>query len=302
MKQSTTLIQSIHNPICLLAECPIWNDTENRLYWTDILAKRIWKYDPQSGTVEVEWEGDLMVGGFAFTASNDLVLCTHKGVYLLSRQALRRQRGPGLRLLFDIPMAHDERFNDITTDPRGRIFAGTLTERREAGILYRLQRGKLPVVVLRDIGTSNGMTFSPDLQYFYHTNSHARTITRYDYDAETGNIKKPSIIYRGREENGVPDGITMDTEGYIWVACWRGGKVVRIGPQGKINRELPVPAMQPSSVAFGGQGMKELYITSACEGGSDLARGLDEQGKYLGGEVFHVSLDVAGRKEWCADF
>ena len=294
-------VQSIHNPICHLAECPIWNYTEKTLYWTDILEKWIWKYDPHRGTIEVEWEGDLMVGGFAFTKNNDVVLCTHKGVYLLSRQPGVDQDS-ALRLLFNVPMADDERFNDITTDPRGRIFAGTLTKRRKDGILYRLEQHKLPLVVIENIGTSNGMTFSLDLKYFYHTDSHARTITRYDYDIETGNIKNPLVIYQGQEENGVPDGITMDTEGYIWAACWRGGKVVRIDPHGSIVQELAVPAVQPSSVIFGGESMNELYITSTCQGGVDLIRGLDDQGRYLGGEVFHISLDVFGRKEWPADF
>jgi sugar lactone lactonase YvrE len=242
-----------------------------------------------------------MVGGFAFTKSNDIVLCAHRGVYLLPRQH-GEQKNRDLRLLFDIPMAEDGRFNDITTDPTGRIFAGTLIRGRKEGILYRLEKDKPPVVVLEEIGTSNGMTFSLDLKYFYHTDSHARTITRYNYDVVTGDIEDPSIMYNGLEQNGAPDGITMDAEGYIWVACWGSGKVLRIDVQGKIVRELPIPAVQPSSVIFGGEKMNELYITTACEGGADLARGLDQTGRYLGGEVFHICLDVVGRQEWLADF
>ncbi|UCG49076.1 MAG: SMP-30/gluconolactonase/LRE family protein, partial [Phycisphaerales bacterium] len=158
------------------------------------------------------------------------------------------------------------------------------------------------VAVLEEIGTSNGMTFSLDLKHFYHTDSRARKITRYDYDAENGDIENPSVIYSGLEQNGSPDGITMDGDGCIWVACWGGGKVLRIDAEGKIVRELTVPAVQPSSVIFGGDQMNELYITTACEGGSDLSRGLDKNGRYLGGEVFHIRLDIVGRHEWPADF
>jgi len=294
-------VQSIHNPICHLAECPIWNEAEQALYWTDILERRIWKYDPHSRTAKIEWEGDLMVGGFAFTKGNDIVLCTHKGVYLWPRQRGER-RSQDLELLFDIPMAEGERFNDITTDPEGRIFAGTLIKGRKEGILYRLEKGRSPVVVLEEIGTSNGMTFSMDLKHFYHADSRARTITRYDYDGESGDIENPSVIYNGLEQNGSPDGITMDSEGYIWVACWRGGKVLRIDVKGETVRELPVPAVQPSSIIFGGEKMNELYITTACEGGADLMKGLDQTGRYLGGEVFHIRLDIVGRQEWLADF
>jgi D-xylonolactonase len=294
-------VRSINNPICHLAECPIWNDAEKALYWTDILERRIWRYDPGSGEIRIEWQGDAMVGGFAFTGNNDMVLCTEKGIYRLARQS-DASAGSSLRLLYGIPMAADERFNDITTDPRGRIFAGTLTARREQGILYRLEKDRPAEVVLSDIGTSNGMTFSLDLKYFYHTDSHVRTITRYDYDLDTGDIANPCAIYKAAEANGVPDGITMDAEGHIWIACWRGRKVIRIDSAGQIVSELPIPAVQISSVAFGGDDMNELYVTTACEGGADLARGLDESGRYLGGEVFCAHLDAVGRKEWPADF
>ena len=294
-------VRSINNPICHLAECPIWNYSERALYWTDILERRIWRYDRATGEIRIEWQGDAMVGGFAFTPTNDLALCTEKGVYRLDRQS-NAAAGSSLRLLYDVPMAADERFNDITTDPKGRIFAGTLTTRREQGILYRLEKGRPAEVVLRDIGTSNGMTFSLDLKHFYHTDSHVRTITRYDYDTDTGDIANPCAIYKAAEADGVPDGITMDTEGFIWVACWRGCKVIRVDPAGQIVLELPIPAVQISSVAFGGNDMNELYVTTACEGGADLARGLDYGGRYLGGEVFCAHVDAVGRKEWPADF
>jgi D-xylonolactonase len=293
-------VRSINNPICHLAECPIWNDSERALYWTDILERRIWRYDPGTGEIRIEWRGDAMVGGFAFAANNDMVLCTEKGVYRLNRQSDAPAES-SLRLLYDVSMAADERFNDITTDPTGRIFAGTLTARREHGILYRLEKNRPAEVVLNDIGTSNGMTFSLDLKYFYHTDSHVRTITRYDYDLDTGDIVNPCAFYKAAETDGVPDGITMDAEGYIWVACWGGRKVIRIDPAGRIVLELRIPAVQISSVAFGGNDMNELYVTTACEGGADLARGLDDSGRYLGGEVFCAHIDAVGRKEWPAD-
>jgi len=289
-------ITSIGNPICRLAECPIWNDTEKALYWTDIPAGRLWRYDPHSGDIRVEWKSDLLVGGFAFTQDNDVILCTDKGVHKLCRTTGSMHR------LLDVPMAEDERFNDITTDPCGRILAGTLTERRKEGMLYRLERGKTPVVILHDIGTSNGMTFSLDRKYFYHTDSHVRTITRYDYDLVSGDIENPRIVYHGQKQDGSPDGITMDADGFIWVACYRGGKIIRIDDKGNIVQELPFPAAQPSSVMFGGDNLKELFITSASQGTTDPAKGLDDQGRYLGGEVFRVRPGVTGRKEWRANW
>ena len=293
-------VESIGNPICHLAECPIWSDKDKMLYWIDILEGRIWKYCVPDKAVRVEWEGDLMVGGFAFTPSHAMILCTHRGVYRLS--GLRGNPRSQPELLFDIPMADDERFNDITTDPKGRILAGTLTKRREGGTLYRFERGRPPQRILENIGASNGMTFSIDLRYFYHTDSEAGTITRYDYDVGTGDIDRPHLLYQTDPGDGVPDGITIDRTGHLWVACWGGGKVIRIDGEGRVVQEVPVPAIQPSSVMFGGDAMNVLFITTACEGGADLSKGLDEQGTYLGGHVFRVSLDVSGRREWLADF
>lgn len=293
-------LTSLCNPICHLAECPIWNDFEQMLYWTDILEKRIWRYDPETGRSRIEWEGDFQVGGFAFTMENDIVLCTDKGVYLLSRGP-KNQQGE-LKLLFDIPLAGNERFNDITTDPAGRIFAGTLRTDRKEGILYRLEKNTAPAIVLEGISTSNGMTFSMDEQYFYHTDSAPMTITKFQYDPDSGEIHNPQLFYQGAEDNGHPDGITIDTEDRIWVACWGASKVIRLDANGKIVHEIPTPAIKTSSVVFAGENMNELYITTACEGGKDLEKGLDENGNFLGGLIYHTTTDVSGRKEFPADF
>lgn len=289
-------VASIGNPICRLAECPVWNETDQALYWTDIPAQCLWRYDPQTGEIRKEWQGDLVVGGFAFTPDNDIVLCTHRGVYKLTRPA------NDLQLLVDIPMADDERFNDVTTDPRGRILAGTLTERRTEGILYRLERDKEPMVLLRDLRTSNGMTFSLDLKYFYHTDSRVRTITRYEYDLASGDIAEPSVFYQGAEQDGSPDGITMDSDGFIWVACYRAGRVLRLDDGGRVVQTVPVPAAQASSVMFGGADLTTLFITSGAQGAADPATGRDSEGCYLGGNVFRVRPGVTGRKEWRADW
>jgi len=293
-------VSSIDNPLCQLAECPLWNEQEEALYWTDILQKRIWTYHPQTGAIDLAWQGDLMVGGFAFTPTQDLVLCTDRGVYYLARQTASDECD--LQMLYDIDLLPEVRFNDITTDPEGRIFAGTLTPQRKNGILYRLEQGKDPAILLQDVGTSNGMTFSLDLGFFYHTDSHVRTITRYDYDRSSGQIENPHIIYRAREEDGKPDGITLDSEGFIWVACWRGKQIIRIDEQGRIVQAIPIPALQVSSLIFGGDSMDELFVTTACEGGVDLGRGLDASGQYLGGEVFRLTPGVTGRHEWKAKF
>jgi sugar lactone lactonase YvrE len=311
-------IECIYDGICHLGEGPVWNVQLQRLFWTDIYNRRIWMYDPAAGSCSIFWEGGLQIGGFAFTRSREVVLCSDKGVYLLaSADSLKGNRDlkcdRGLKnydkafaepvLLFDIPMRDNEMFNDITVDPQGRIFAGTISRPDfTGGTLYCLETGKDPVIVLKDLRCSNGMTFSLDERTFFHTDSKYHTITKYDYDWKTGNITNPKPYFKGMPEMGSPDGMTMDSEGYIWAAFWSGSCIRRLDPAGRIAAEIPLPVKQPSSVMFGGVKLDELYITSACENADDIMTGYCNDGVFLGGPVFRYTPGVTGRAEWLADF
>jgi sugar lactone lactonase YvrE len=291
------MIKAINNKNLLLAECPIWNKKEKSLYWTDILGKCIWRFDPQTSQVEIAWQGNQMIGGFAFNLDNDIVACTEKGVFKIKKINHSFLNG-SLEKLFEIPMENDERFNDITTDPMGRIWAGTLKKGNFGGVLYRLEKGKEPVRVLQNLGISNGMTFSLAKNYFYHTDSSDGVITRYEYNLKTGDICEPQLFYRANDEDGTPDGITMDRDGNIWAACWGGAQVICINSDGNITRRIKVPAQQVSSVIFGGSPMNTLFITTAAIGSVNVDDGLDESGAYLGGKVYYSQLSVKGRDEW----
>jgi sugar lactone lactonase YvrE len=292
----------IHSGICHLGEGPVWNEEYQKLYWTDIYNRQIWMYDPQEKTSRIFWKGDYQTGGFAFTRSKGIVLCTDKGVFKMSIGA---DGLPGNKpeLLFRIPMAANEMFNDITVDPEGRIFAGTILRPDMAGgTLYRFEKGKSPVTVMKNLHCSNGMTFSMDEKFFFHTDSRPKTITRYDYDRKTGEINNPKVYFQGTPEMGSPDGITLDSMGNIWAAFWGGGCVRRIDTDGRIAEEIEVPAKQPSSVMFGGGNLDKLYITSACENADDIISGRNEDGTFLGGPVYMCTPGVIGRAEWLADF
>ena len=237
-----------------------------------------------------------MVGGFAFANSGGLILCTNRGVYKLDNPDTRPE------LLHALPFDENERCNDITTDPRGRMYVGTLKSTHREGSLYLLEKGKEPVALLKNVGISNGMCFSLDHQYFYHTDSSLRIITRYNYSLSTGSISHAHVIYQGSEENGFPDGICMDSTGNIWVACWGGSKILRISSEGRIVEDIPTPPQQPSSLTFGGPELRTLYITSACEGGVDFTHGHNAEGEYLGGHLYGVETEVSGMLEYNAAY
>lgn len=298
---TTGNIECVFDGICHLAESPVWNVEEQKLFWTDILSRRIWVYDSVKNSSRIFREGEHQVGGFAFTRKGGMVLCTDKGVYLWDAEEIGKA-GAEFKTLFDIPMELSERFNDITVDPQGNIFAGTLRRSRPGGTLYRLEKNKEPVPVISGIACSNGMTFSMDEKTFFHTDTGLRRITRYEYCAATGEIVNPRVFFQGNEEQGSPDGLTLDTEDHIWIAFWGASMVRRLDPNGKIVEEVPLPARQPSSVMFGGRDLSELYITTACLGAVDIEKGVDENGAFLGGRVYRCQTQVTGRPEWLADF
>jgi D-xylono/L-arabinono-1,4-lactonase len=282
--------------ICVLGECPVWNEGQQRLYWSDILQGKIYRFDPATKEYQLFWQGEQKVGGFAFTKKGDMVICSDKGVYIMKNGKNH------LELLFDIPFDSNERFNDVTTDPAGRMLAGSLKTNYQEGKLYRLEKNRTPVVVMSGIGCSNGMAFSMDAKKFFHTDSVKHEITMYDYDRITGDITNPVLFFKAKESEGLPDGITIDIDDNLWAAFWGGSCVRRISKYGKIVETIPVPAIQPSSVMFGGRGLNELYITSACEDGADLEHGLDARGNFLGGYLYRYYTNTRGRAEFPADF
>lgn len=294
-------IETVFKGICHLGECPVWNAEQQKLYWTDIYKKRIWVYDPAASSSTVFWEGNLQVGGFAFTKQGGMVLFTDRGVHTVSPAEIGRQSAVP-ELLYDFAFSPGEMFNDITVDPAGRIYAGTLNRNTFSdGTLYLLTKDKSPEILLKGLKCSNGMTFSRDLRYFFHADSLDYRITRYAYHAASGSISNPEAFYQGNSQTGLPDGITADAEGYIWAAFWGSSTVRRISAEGRIAEEIRFPARQTSSVMFGGKNLDELYVTSSCQDAVDLETGRDSQGSFLGGPVYRVKTSVRGRMEWLAD-
>jgi len=295
------LVTCVFDGICHLGECPIWNVELGQLFWTDIYNKQIWVCDPATSKSRIFWQGEHQVGGFAFAKNGGMVFCTDSGVYLLPREEIGNVEGK-LKKLFDVPMVPGERFNDITVDPKGRLFAGTLRSDCQDGTLYRIEKHNDPVTIVKNIGCSNGMTFSIDKKKFFHTDSTTRKITSYKYCEITGQIKEPVVFFQCNESKGLPDGITIDTEDHIWAAFWGDSVIRRINPKGEFVKEVILPAIQPSSVIFGGDELSDLYITTACQGAHNLEKGLDEKGDFLGGHVYKLDTEFKGRPEWLADF
>lgn len=187
------------------------------------------------------------------------------------------------------------RFNDGKVDRAGRLWAGTIDDKcvRDSGSLYRLNLDGSVHRMASGFICSNGLGWSPDNTTLYFTDSMARTIWAYEFDLRSGTIGERRVFARLAASDGVPDGLTVDSEGYVWSAIWDGWRLIRYSPNGSIEREVTMPVQRPSSCMFGGPELNILYVTSACVElkWSELKRG------PLAGALFALKCEVAGLTE-----
>ena len=272
-----------------LGECPVWSIDEQVLYWVDINAPSLNRFDPARGT-NTAWPMPQSIGCFALRASGGFVAALRDGIWFINRHgALERKIAAAP---YD-PTHH--RFNDGRADAQGRFWAGSMNENRDASTaeLYRLSPDLELVPVLGDMTISNGLAWSPDGLTMYHADTPARTISAYDFEIASGTPANRRVFAQFDGETDRPDGGAVDSEGCYWSAFYRGGKVVRFSPEGRLIAEHAVPALCPTMCAFGGSDLRTLYVTSARQNrdAEELAR-LPQSGG-----IFAMRIDVAGLPE-----
>ena len=271
---------------CMLGENPLWHPHERKLYWTDISAGKLYRYDPASNATEQCYEGRV-VGGFTFQKDGSLLLFRDLGNVVVYKDGQVTKT-----IIESIPGEENFRFNDVMADPEGRVYCGTLATRNgQPGKLMRLDPDGSIHTLLQGIGCANGMGYTLDNKQMYFTDSGARTIWRFDYDQATGNLTNQQPFIVVPEGQGVPDGMVVDSQGDIWSARWDGQGVFQFDAQGKPKGKIELPAHQVTSVIFAGDDLQEMYITSA--GGDDRAN----LGEYAGA-LFHCQPGVQGRPEY----
>ncbi|MBA3822535.1 MAG: SMP-30/gluconolactonase/LRE family protein [Ktedonobacterales bacterium] len=244
-----------------LGEGPLWLADEQQLFWLDMRQGIIWRYAVATGAV-ASFALGLFVSAIAPRQAGGFVVATQHGFATW-------QPGQPLSWLVD-PESHlpANRFNDGAVDSHGRMWAATLTDGDDQttvphGSLYRLDPDGQAQGMDTGFYVSNGLGWSPDNRTMYFTDSWQRIIFAYDFDAASGQIshRRPFILVP--EGKGLPDGLAIDAEGYLWSACWGGGRIIRYAPDGQVEREIALPVSYPTSCAFGGPDLTTLYITSA---------------------------------------
>ncbi|KAA0011094.1 SMP-30/gluconolactonase/LRE family protein [Billgrantia pellis] len=274
-----------------LGESPVWSVARQTLYWADINKGHVYAWRPRDGGVPTRIELGEKVGCVALTDTG-LVAAAASGIVRLP------ENGEPERLAANTEWqaGQGNRFNDGRCDAAGRLWVGTIAtdESSPTAALYCLDKGELTQRV-PGIGISNGLAFSPDRRWLYHTDSPTRRILRYPFDVDSGALGESEtwVDLEALGLPGVPDGAAVDSEGCYWSALYDGGRVVRFSPEGELVAEHEVPCPHPTMVAFGGADLRTLYITTATQH-------LDAEGKArwpLAGSLLQMQTGVAGLAE-----
>jgi D-xylonolactonase len=279
------------SPIRLVADCdalvgegPLWHTPSNTLWFTDIEGRRLLRYNPATDKWDTVRTSQGRVGGFTFERDGSAILFEEQ-------QIIHRANDGQERVLCEIREGNRERFNDVKTDPEGRVFVGTMGVEKNDGALIRVERGGKYEVLMAGVGIGNGPCFSKDGKRFYFADSKARKIYLFDYDRKTGKVSNRRVFAEVPEEEGVPDGATVDAEDHLWSTRWGSFQAVRFRPDGTVERRVKFPAKQISSITFGGPDSTDMYVTSACYGLQDLPQ------PQRGGGLFHLNLGIKGIPE-----
>jgi sugar lactone lactonase YvrE len=253
----------------VLGEGPYWRPEDETLLWVDVARGLLHMTRVQLGeTITIELDpvsaAFPAVGGGIVTA----------GGHRLTLRATRPGEGWAGRTIAEAPARDGVRFNDASVDPAGRVWVGSMDikEKDPLGTLYRLDTGGTLTPVVKGATVSNGIGWSPDGTRMYYNDSPLRRIDMFDYDQATGEAFGGRMFADLSGVDGFPDGLTVDADGYVWVAMFAGGALRRFTPAGHQDAVLPLPVSQPTSCAFGGPGMADLFVTTAYRDLSEAQR------------------------------
>jgi len=268
-------IRAISEVTSDLGEGPIWSADTNSVTWTDITQNTFHTADIDTGKT-MSFGVPSMVGAIAHSKDGGYIAATQKG---FARIGVDGKYSPLHSFLPD-----DMRMNDGKVDPSGRFWAGSmaLSFEKGRGSLYVLEKDNSYRSILDDITLSNGMGWSPDAQYFYYIDSVPGVLKRFDYDLHTGHISNPKDLITFDPSSGIPDGMSMSSDGKIIVALWDGGRIEIYEPSGEKVSEITLGVSRPTSCTFAGPNRDILIVSTASQG-------IDRADEPLAGKILAVT-------------
>ena len=268
-------IRAISEVISDLGEGPIWSANTNSVTWTDITQNTFHTADIDTGRT-MSFGVPSMVGAIAHSKEGGYIAATQKG---FARIGVDGKYSPLHTFLPD-----DMRMNDGKVDPSGRFWAGSmaLSFEKGRGSLYVLEKDNSYRSILDDITLSNGMGWSPDAQYFYYIDSVPGVLKRFDYDLYTGHISNPKDLITFDSSSGIPDGMSMSSDGKIVIALWDGRRIEIYEPSGEKVSEITLGVSRPTSCTFAGPNRDILIVSTASQG-------IDRADEPLAGKILAVT-------------
>jgi sugar lactone lactonase YvrE len=291
---NTDEIHVVHPTPMQVGECPLWHPAEQCLYWVDINGFTVHRRHLASGEHR-SWRMASEPAALAMHAGGGLVIALRSGLVHFDPDS------GAVVPIADAPYdSAKERFNDGRVDAAGRFWVGTIYEPRDqaGAAMYCLEKDQLSLKWSGGMTVSNGLAFAPDQRSMYHADTTSHRIDRYRFDAASGSASEPQRFMQFSTDKtnnygGRPDGAAVDSEGAYWCAMFEGGRLLRFSPDGELLREIALPLRCPTMLAFGGDDLRTLYITSASHG-----RPVAELAKYpLTGCLLSLRVEVAGRIE-----
>lgn len=272
-------------------EAVTWCPDTREVYWTDVNRFIIHSYSPDNGTTK-SWQFDEPCVALALTDRPGTLVLAKGSRLIVWRPEDDHQSAFG----FALDEWPEARLNDGRAAPDGSLWIGSMANnvgkdgsagpvKGDLGALFRIRHGGTPATFKTGIGISNTVCFSPDNRFLYFGDTPLNTIWRYDYDPLTGDISGETVFFEGFER-GVPDGSAIDSEGCLWNCRFDGGCIVRIRPDGVVDRVVEMPVSNITTCEFGGDDQKTLYISTA--------RILLTQHERLAGGLFAIETGVRG--------
>lgn len=277
-----TEIQVVSDMKAILGEGPNWDSVSNSLYWVDIDSCEVHRYQSESGD-SVIFGLDVPISSVVLTSAGDLMAAAGRGLVTVNELGDLKWLVKGLR---------GDRMNDGKCDSMGRFFVGSLTYDRTPGAssLYRLDPEQKLSEVLSDVCISNGLGWSPDATTMYFIDTPMRCVMAFDYDLTLGSLSSPRKFIDLWEVQGNPDGMTVDSEGGIWIAMCRSGHLRRYDSDGVLDEIIEFPTKLITSCTFGGEYLDILYVTSGTFGFSSS----ELTSQPSAGALFALSPGISG--------
>lgn len=277
-----------HRGVDEVGEGPIWDFRAQELFWIDVTQGVVHRLNPITSSHTALSIG-VHIGAVALYTDEFLIAAIRDGFATISKS------NGSINYLSQVLREDTIRFNDGKCDPWGRFIAGTMRYQPEPGsaALYSYNQVGEVREIINGVGLSNGLCWDLSGKRFYYIDTLTKEISIFEYNTENGALSNRKTFYTFATNDGSPDGMTIDINGNLWVALWGGGKVKCINSHAQVIAEIKLPVSQPTSVAFGGEKLDKLFITSAR-----FQLSSEQQSKEpLAGSLFVADVGVQGVNE-----